>query len=440
MFAKKIRVIAVAAFFSLSICVPAFAAMSLEEYDQEMYAATRQLIEDEIYDETIRNTELEILEAFKSEIYGNSDLTNQQKGSKVIAKIAKDKNVRDTQWKSAFQKSCENYSVPNGTSDERSDSFDAEMDSLALSKLHILQWDQDQSGVNKSALKIMLTEFMRTPAIQNVMGICMSLAAALCIAFGIGSIIEKAAEKNISTDALWREFIKMIVGLVIIFNSLYFAAVIIYIGNLILSAALNNTNTQTVVAANANRTHMALWQSFVTMEKAGGISLATRTAGGGDGNAFSVALNAAKSFMSGMMGSITNVPGQIFNTITGGSGMIFDIITKLAGAGIMNFIISLTVYAIGIDIGLRFIFTPLAVADLYSEKFRSTGVRWLKALAAASLQGVIVYVVVIVGTALRTTLEGGAAFAGFAPVTGTIVNLTMIGFFAKSKAIANEII
>ena len=102
--------------------------------------------------------------------------------------------------------------------------------------------------------------------------------------------------------------------------------------------------------------------------------------------------------------------------------------------------ISLSVYAIAIDIGIRFVFTPIAIADLFSEKFRSTGVRWLKGIMASSLQGVIIYVIVVVGTTLRETLASGAAISGFAPVTGLAVNLTMIGLFAKSRAFANDIV
>ena len=115
-------------------------------------------------------------------------------------------------------------------------------------------------------------------------------------------------------------------------------------------------------------------------------------------------------------------------------------VIKFAGSAIISFIISLTVYAVAINIGVRFVFTPLAVADLFSERFRSTGTRWLKSLAAAALQGVIIYVIVIVGTQLREILESGAAIPGFSPVTSCIVNLTMIGLFAKSGSIANEVI
>ena len=121
-------------------------------------------------------------------------------------------------------------------------------------------------------------------------------------------------------------------------------------------------------------------------------------------------------------------------------GPVISLITKFAGSAIISFVISLTVYAVAIDIGVRFVFTPLAVADLFSERFRSTGIRWLKSLAAAAIQGVIIYVIVIVGTQLREILESGALIPGFSPVTSCIVNLTMIGLFVKSAGIAREII
>ena len=115
-------------------------------------------------------------------------------------------------------------------------------------------------------------------------------------------------------------------------------------------------------------------------------------------------------------------------------------IINFIGGNVINGIISLTVYAIAIETCIRFVFTPVAVGDMFSEKFRSSGVRWLKGLAACALQGTIVYVTVLIGTNLRDILESGAAIPGFSPVTSALVNFTMIGFFAKSKSIANEIV
>lgn len=436
MLGKRIAALVVAIALSLSICMTAFAAISLDEYDEDMYDTVKELIEKEV-DEDIRDTELEILEAIKTEISGQGEaLSSQAAGVQVIKKVASDKSLWAAQWTSAFQKGCEQYSVPlTGLTGAVSGAVDESADANAVSKLHILQWDEDTSGVNRSAMKLMIDRIMSNTALTNVMGICMAFAASLCIAFGIGDILQQATEKSASTEALWRAFLKMCVGLFIIYNCLYIAAVIIYTGDVILTAALNATNPSSAADTNAYRAHMAMWLSVTSVEKSGGFSLLAKTAGSGNAGVFASAFNAAISAI-GM--ATRTVGGAAVNMALGGP--LTALLIKFAGSAIISFIISLTVYAVAINIGVRFVFTPLAVADLFSERFRSTGMRWLKSLAAAALQGVIIYVIVIVGTQLREILESGAAIPGFSPVTSCIVNLTMIGLFAKSGSIANEAI
>ncbi len=430
MFGKRIVALAAAIVLSLSVCMTSFAAMDLDEYDSTMYDTVKQLIEEEV-DQDIKDTELEILEAIHAEITSQgSSLASQKEGTKLIKKVASDKNLWASQWIAAFQKASDQYGAPSTVS---SGGAAADADASAVNKLHILQWDEDPNGVNRSAMKLMIDRIMTNTALTNVMGICMAFAASLCIAFGFGDIIQQATEKSASAEALWRAFLKMCVGLFIIYNSLYIAAVIIYVGDVILTAALNATNSAVAADTGAYRTHMALWLSVSSIEKSGGFSLLAKTAGSGNAGVFSTAFNAAIAWVGNQMPEVF----AGISTVLGGP--VLSLITKLAGSAIISFIISLTVYAVAIDIGVRFVFTPLAVADLFSEKFRSTGVRWLKSFAASALQGVIIYVIVIVGTQLREILESGALIPGFSPVTSCIVNLTMIGLFVKSAGIAREI-
>lgn len=433
MFGKRIAALAAAIVLSLSVCMTSLAAMSLDDYDETMYDTVKQLIEEEV-DEDIRDTELEILEAIHTEVTSQgSSLAGQEKGTKLIKKISSEKSLWASQWIAAFQKACDQYSVASSYS--VTDAADQYTDANAVNKLHILQWDEDPSGVNRSAMKLMIDRIMANTALTNVMGICMAFAASLCIAFGIGDILQQATEKSASTEALWRSFLKMCCGLFIIYNCLYIAAVIIYTGDVILTAALNATTGAGAADTEAYRTHMALWLSVTSIEKSGGFSLLAKTAGSGNAGVFATAFNAATSWVTNTM---SDVFAAGFSLSFGGP--IISLITKLAGSAIISFVISLTVYAVAIDIGVRFVFTPLAVADLFSERFRSTGIRWLKALAAAALQGVIIYVIVIVGTQLREILESGALIPGFSPVTSCIVNLTMLGLFVKSGNIAREVI
>ncbi|MCM1236472.1 MAG: hypothetical protein NC489_40855 [Ruminococcus flavefaciens] len=436
MFKKRIAALGAAIALSLSLCMPAFAATSLSEYDNDMYESVKEIIENEV-DEDIKDTELEILEAIKSEVTSQgSSLASQTAGSKVINKVTKDKSLWSVQWVAAYLKGCEQYDVPlDNITGAAGSLVDETADANAVSKLHILQWDEDTGGVNKSAMKLMIDRILSNSALKNVMGICMAFSASLCIAFGIGDIMQQATEKSASTEALWRAFLKMCIGLFIIFNCLYIAAFIIYVGDVILSAALGATNTTAGIDTNAYRAHMAMWLSVTSIEKSGGFSLLAKTAGSGNAGVFSTAFDSALSiFGSALKSSV----GLAFNLNPG--TLLTKLILKIAGSAIISFVISLTVYAVAINIGVRFVFTPLAVADLFSERFRSTGFRWLKTLAAASLQGVIVYAIVIVGTQLREILESGALIPGFSPVTSCIVNLTMIGMFAKSGGMANDIV
>lgn len=415
---------------SLSMCFPAFAASSLTEIDENGYNSAKQTIESCVVGEELQKSEMEILDKLYTELKENEDIKDRNAANKLINRISDESNIKPEQWRAAFEEYANTYNVPENAIESFEDRKDSALLDTAVSKLHILQWDEDDSGVNNSVMKNMINYLTNDGPVSSIMGISMSLAAALCIAFGLGDIIEKATEKSVSTESLWRAFLKMCIGLYIIFNCLYIAAAIIYVGDLLLTTALNaNAAVANGEVSTSFVTHQALWDSVYAMEKSGGISTVASLAAAGGGSVIDSVKNIVSSAASGIYGVLATLGN---NTL----GLISD----LAGSGIITFIISLTVYAVAIDIGVRYVFTPLAIADLFSERFRSTGIRWLKSLAASALQGVIIYVIVVVGTFLRTSLESGAALPGFAPVTGTIVNLTMIGMFAKSRGFAQEII
>ena len=114
---------------------------------------------------------------------------------------------------------------------------------------------------------------------------------------------------------------------------------------------------------------------------------------------------------------------------------IFGSITGLFGNGIVQIASSLVIYAVVIELVVRYLFTPLAIADLYSEKWRSNGWMWLKKLFAVSMQGAVIFLIIYVTDIFKDGLG-----ASFSVITNTAINLTMIGMFAKSRQIANDII
>lgn len=79
-------------------------------------------------------------------------------------------------------------------------------------------------------------------------------------------------------------------------------------------------------------------------------------------------------------------------------------------------------------------FTPIAIADLYSERFRSNGWMWLKKLFAVSMQGAVIFMIIYSVDVLKNAIDTASI------ITNTAINLTMIGMFAKSRQIANDII
>lgn len=391
-------------------------------YNDYMAAKAKEAVQDL----SNKAAEEKLIDALHDKLSDES-LNTVNDGNKIINQIAKDQSISATAWKSLFSKACDTQNVPQSKKQLESD-VDALND--ATNKLHILWWDNDTGGTNKSAMKLMIEKLLdaSSPA-YTVMSICTTLGATLCLVFSITNILEKATEKSVSTEALWRSFLQMCLGIWIIYNCLYLASAIIYIGGDVILRAVIQNSTNVNANGAALKMRIAMWDTVIVAANDAGITGLKGSVGSGGwgmltqllSNSFSAAADAVYGIASGW-------PNPV------------KAIINFVGGNVINGIISLTVYAIAIEMCIRFVFTPVAVGDMFSEKFRSTGVRWLKGLAACALQGTIVYVTVLVGTNLRTILESGGAIQGFSPVTSALVNFTMMGFFVKSKSIANEIV
>ena len=116
-------------------------------------------------------------------------------------------------------------------------------------------------------------------------------------------------------------------------------------------------------------------------------------------------------------------------------GNIFNSFSGFIGNGIIQLASSLAIYSVAIEIGVRYVFTPIAIADLYSEKFRSNGVMWLKKLLACVLTGAVIYMIIFVTDAFKDSVG-----ATFSVITNMAINLTMIGMLFRARQIANDIV
>ncbi len=286
----------------------------------------------------------------------------------------------------------------------------SEIENAAL-KVNLLTWDNavDSQGnsiadINRGVLAKLLERFDNGSfATQFTKPLC-ALAMAITIAFGCMNLVTLTTERNVGSDTLTREFIKVILGVWFIYNFRFFALWTINVGTMLLSKLQLSGGD-----FNAASAQYALVKSFTSLLQADNI------------------LNVSASMFTGIWNGIKDFGTQMSEGIGAVSGFL--------GNGIIQLASSLVVYAVAIEIGVRYALTPIAIADLYSERFRSAGWMWLKKLLACAMQGAVLYLIIFVTNELKSSIG-----ATFSVITNTAINLTMIGMYAKSRQIANDII
>ena len=271
------------------------------------------------------------------------------------------------------------------------------------SNVNILTWKSPagSTALHQGQISTILNIF--DTGFRDFSNIIVAISIALAIAFGGASIVSLSMDRNASGDALSREFFKLLLGIWVMCNYKYFALLLIRLGTLLtetvksvgIDGAQNSTSYQSTIA---------IWESFKEL------------------------LSEIPS--PNAMQAATST-GQLAVTTRGGSSnTVLDLLTHLGGTAVYNFVVSLIVYAVAIEIGIRYLFTPLAIADLYSEKMRSNGFNWLKKLLAVSLQGALIFLMIYGATKLKNSYG----------LNSIAVNLCTIGMVASSKLLANEIV
>lgn len=110
---------------------------------------------------------------------------------------------------------------------------------------------------------------------------------------------------------------------------------------------------------------------------------------------------------------------------------------------ILSIVASFMAYSLLVEMGIRYAFAPLAMADVYGEGLRSPGMRYFKRYMAVFLKiGVAVF-----GCALCTSFMGSVAQfnSGVVEFFKTIfaiiaIQLTTVGLIGKAGEYANEIL
>ena len=312
------------------------------------------------------------------------------------------------EWKLQFRTSAEQFGIEYGNVFNNKGDDRDEIENASI-KVNILTWSRDTDnngkGIQNNERGIILKLLTKMDGFNNFSTIISGIAVAITIAFGCANLIQMSEDRNLSETALSRELAKLLFGIWFIFNYKYFTLLIIRIGTLITQELLTDDFT-------SNRSQIVyrmICQSIVSV-------IDTK------GNIF--------DSLSPSAAGIYNIGAGIGNALS--QGMTF--ISSFIGGGFIQLASSMTVYVVAIEIAVRYLFTPIAIADLYSEKFRSTGFMWLKKLLACSMQGAILFAIIFAADALKKSISSADV------ITVTAINLTMIGMFVKSRQIANDII
>ena len=277
--------------------------------------------------------------------------------------------------------------------------------------INILTWNNKTTalGTRVSATdEGKMSQFLTTLTTQfdSFMSVIAAIAVALTVAFGCANLIQMSGERTLSIDALTREFLKIMIGVWLVLNYRFFALLIIRLGTLVNELILK-TNLQ---EQSDSMAAPLLVSSLMKIINA----------------------NAATGLTSLQVQISTGNAATVLAAETNGL-LITKLINSLGSATIVQTVLQFTIYVVAIEVGIRYIFTPIAIADLYSEKYRSNGFLWLKKLFAVTIQGALVFLVMYGSNALKQAVGGfgGAQIA---------INCATLGMFATSKLIANEIV
>lgn len=315
-------------------------------------------------------------------------------------------------WKEEFREVAQSMGVEFGDllAGDKQEMNDEIQD--AAIKVNILTWNNSTVGgeqvqtANSGAIQDMIDGIEKSGIFTDFMTPLAAIGIALVVAFGGSSLITLSMERSVTSEAVTREFIKIIIGVFIIYNFRTIALAVMGFGSWViqtLQVSFSNTDY-------AETVEYALVKSFSNvMEEHNPITEIITNSSMGLGN---IGAGIAQQF------------GNIFNSISG-----------LIGNGIIQLASSLAIYSVAIEIGVRYVFTPIAIADLYSEKFRSNGVMWLKKLLACMLTGAVIYMIIFVTDAFKDSVG-----ATFSVITNMAINLTMIGMLFRARQIANDIV
>ena len=109
----------------------------------------------------------------------------------------------------------------------------------------------------------------------------------------------------------------------------------------------------------------------------------------------------------------------------------FQRLGDVVRGGLLTVIYKFMIYGRVIEIAVRALFAPVAMANIYQGGLNSSGMRYLKKFLAICLQGAIMYACVIVTVTIQSNIGD---------LEGLILALVSISVMIKSKSWANDVV
>lgn len=108
------------------------------------------------------------------------------------------------------------------------------------------------------------------------------------------------------------------------------------------------------------------------------------------------------------------------------------------GTKVAQIIIMIICWSRLIELGARMCFAPIGMADVFTNGFNGSGFRYMKKIFAVALQGVFIFVILkMIGGMLSGVNLSSSAFVG---VTQIVIMFTEIGLIKRAQSLANDLL
>lgn len=217
-----------------------------------------------------------------------------------------------------------------------------------------------------------------------------SLGFMFCCLYFLIDLIDKTTKEQLNPEHFMRQFIKLLVAILIIENGLTLIGYFFDLTSGLIDSIGSNTNTQSI--------------DFTMLDA---------------------------------VAEYANQKNWILGTLVGIGEMTTLLVPSIASL-IAKAIITIQCWSRFIEISIRVVFAPIGMADMFSDGLHGTGFRYLKKLLSVLLQGVMIIAIVALCQKIQAAMSVSSSV--FFQVSQIVVAFTEVGLIKKSQVFANDLL